>query len=252
VDGGDSAAFSGFFYTRTESCSRSFIYSRPTATNANRLGGFQEEVTNPDKVGSMTEIDEQLAVLKLFNEKVEELLELSFVKAVTAPNAGFSLSGKLLENGKFEINTEVRGPSDEAIKAFVLTFRFFIQDNETISLRNIAKLYEESNIDSTQKDYLDAARDAINKMLDTPNFINLTYNGKTPTNREVMEVFIYGGLAHATPEKYQLYKEWMSFPPVAAALQTCFTMILGRILQILVNIEEINKMTIALLSEQRS
>ena len=36
VDGGDSAAFSGFFYTRTESWSWSFIYARPTATNANR------------------------------------------------------------------------------------------------------------------------------------------------------------------------------------------------------------------------
>ncbi len=36
VDGGDSAAFSGFFYTQTESCSWSFIHARPTATNANR------------------------------------------------------------------------------------------------------------------------------------------------------------------------------------------------------------------------
>jgi hypothetical protein len=36
ADGGDSAAFSGFFYTRTESWSWSFIYTRPTATYANR------------------------------------------------------------------------------------------------------------------------------------------------------------------------------------------------------------------------
>jgi hypothetical protein len=36
VDGGDSAAFSGFIYTRTESWSWSFICARPTATNANR------------------------------------------------------------------------------------------------------------------------------------------------------------------------------------------------------------------------
>jgi len=31
-----SAAFSGFIYTRTESCSRNFIYTRPPASNANR------------------------------------------------------------------------------------------------------------------------------------------------------------------------------------------------------------------------
>ena len=36
VDGGDSAAFSGFIYTRTESWFWSFISPRPTATNANR------------------------------------------------------------------------------------------------------------------------------------------------------------------------------------------------------------------------
>jgi len=36
LDGWDSAAFSGFFYTRTESCSRSFISARPPASNASR------------------------------------------------------------------------------------------------------------------------------------------------------------------------------------------------------------------------
>jgi len=36
LDGWDSAPFSGFFYTRTESCFRSFIYARPPASNANR------------------------------------------------------------------------------------------------------------------------------------------------------------------------------------------------------------------------
>ena len=41
LDGWDSAAFSGFFYTRTESCSWSFIYARPPASNANRWA-FQE------------------------------------------------------------------------------------------------------------------------------------------------------------------------------------------------------------------
>ena len=36
LDGWDSAPFSGFIYTRTESCSRSFIYARPPASNASR------------------------------------------------------------------------------------------------------------------------------------------------------------------------------------------------------------------------
>ena len=36
LDGWDSAPFSGFFYTRAESCSQSFVHTRPPASNANR------------------------------------------------------------------------------------------------------------------------------------------------------------------------------------------------------------------------
>src|SRR5215216_3065884 len=149
----------------------------------------------------MTEVDDQIEALRLFNEKVNELLELSFVKAVTDPNAGFSLSGKRQEDGSFKMESTVRGPSVEAVKAFVLTFRFFIQDNETTSLRKIAVLYDSSNIDPQQRAHFQSARNEVNKMLDAPNFFNLNYDGVTPTNREVMDIFVYGGLAHANPEK---------------------------------------------------
>jgi len=36
LEGWDSAAFSSVIYTRTESCSQSFIYARPLAGNASR------------------------------------------------------------------------------------------------------------------------------------------------------------------------------------------------------------------------
>ena len=200
----------------------------------------------------MAELYDQITALKLYNEKVEELLKGSFVKAVTSPNAGFSLAGERQEDGSFSMRSAVRGPSKEAIKAFVLTFRFFIQDNDKISLRNIASLYKASNIDAEQKRNFKSARDAINNMLDLPNFINLNYNGITPTNREIMDVFIYGGLAHANSEKYKRYKEWMSFPPAAAMLQTCFNMILGHILHALAYIEQVNVTTIQQLTKQKS
>jgi hypothetical protein len=45
ADGGDSAAFSGFFYAQAESCSRSFIHARPTAANANRWVAAQKTQT---------------------------------------------------------------------------------------------------------------------------------------------------------------------------------------------------------------
>ena len=192
----------------------------------------------------MSEIEDQISALRLFNEKVQELLELSFVKAVTDPQAGFSLSGKRQEDGSFKMESTVRGPSVEAVKAFVLTFQFFIQDNEKTSLYNIAVLYDSSNIDPQQRAYFQSARNEVNKMLDAPNFFNLNYDGVTPTNRQVMDVFVYGGLAHATPEKYKIYKDWMSFPPAAAILRTCFNTILGHILQALAYIQQVNEATL--------
>jgi len=200
----------------------------------------------------MTEVENQISALHLFNEKVRELLELSFVKAVTDPNAGFSLSGERQEDGGFIMRSTVRGPSVEAVKAFVLTFRFFIQDNETISLRNIASLYDSSNIDPQQRANFQSARNEINKMLDAPNFFNLNYDGVKPTNRQVMEVFVYGGLAHANPEKYNTYKDWMSFPPAAAILQACFHAILGNILNALAYIEQVNETTLQQLTNTKS
>ena len=200
----------------------------------------------------MTEVENQISVLRLFNEKVRELLESSFVKAVTDPNAGFSLSGEHQEDGGFKMRSTGRGPSVEVVKAFVLTFRFFIQDNEPTSLRNIASLYNSSNIDPQQRAYFQSARIEINKMLDAPNNFNLNYDGVTPTNRRVMDVFVYGGLAHANPEKYKTYKDWMSFPPVAVILQACFNAILCNVLQALTYIEQVNETTLQQLTNTKS
>ena len=44
LDGWDSAAFSGFIYARTESCSQSFIYARPPASNANRWAVNEKKI----------------------------------------------------------------------------------------------------------------------------------------------------------------------------------------------------------------
>lgn len=199
----------------------------------------------------MTNIEKQINALNLFNEKVRELFDLSFVKTITKPNSGFSLSGERKENGSFKMISTINGPSIEAIKAFVLTFRFFIQVNESISLRNIAEIYESNNIEHQQREFFNSARDSVNSMLNSPNLFNLKFNDSIPTNRRIMDVFVYGGLAHANPEKYKTYKEWMSFPPAAVILQTCFNSILGQILQALDYIEKVNENTIQQLKESQ-
>jgi len=192
----------------------------------------------------MDDIEKQIETLRQFNEKVKELFELSFVQAITNPNMGFHLCGEKQADGTFKLKSKITGPSDEAIKAFVLTFRFFIQDNESISLHNIASIYKATNIENKQKEFFNSARNAVNVMLDSPNLFSLKINDSIPTNREILDIFIYGGLAHAHPKKNKTFKEWMNFPPTAVILQTCFNTILGQILQALDYIKNVNITTV--------
>jgi hypothetical protein len=197
-------------------------------------------------------LDEQIASLQLFNEKTKELVELSFMQSLMSPNSGVTISGQLRDDGNYELRSEVRGPSKEATKAFVLTFRYFIQNNERISFENISNLYDTANVDSQLKNQFSSARKAVNDMLDAPNFMNLNYNSSVPTNREIMDVFIYGALAHANPQKYKLFREWMSFSPAAALFQSCFNIILGHVLEAIVYISQVNAKAIQQLISQKS
>lgn len=46
----------------------------------------------------------------------------------------------------------------------------------------------------------------LNRYLDTRSRVIL--NLKNPTNREIFEVFLYGGLAHTDPDKWAVFEEW--------------------------------------------
>ena len=198
----------------------------------------------------MTAPEMQVSALELFNEKARILLDLSFVKAILTPGSGVTIRGQRREDGAFDIDSALVGPASEAVQAFVLTFRYFVQDNESISLRRMAALYDVMVVDLEVKESFRIVRDSVNTMLDSANFVRVAYQDATPSNRDVMQTFIYGGLAHANPEKYQLFKEWMSFPPLAALMQGCFNLILVNVLEALIRISAINERAIRQLPGQ--
>ena len=74
--------------------------------------------------------NETREALQLFVEKANKLKSLSFAESVR--ELKFKWSWTRGESARFEII----GPNREQIDAFILTFRFFIQDNEhTLSRR---------------------------------------------------------------------------------------------------------------------
>lgn len=188
----------------------------------------------------MNDVSKIIAALNLFNEKADKLFRLSFVKTMFETNTGITLSWKARADGLYDELHERRGPEEEAIDAFVLTFRYFIQDNEVTSFRKMAEHYANAPIDSALKDEFNEIRKQINELLDSQPDFQIEHDGKTYSRREIMDIFMYGGLSHANPSKKQIYDEWMAIPPFKPITENEFVYTISAILKAIEWIKELN------------
>jgi hypothetical protein len=177
--------------------------------------------------------------LRLFNEKTDKLGNISFFHTLLAYGGGFSIGFENLGNGNYQITQERTGPLEEAIDAFVLTFRFFIQNNETTSFYNLSKLYENAPVNDMLKKQFKIVRKNINKYLDSNSDIPITINDELLTHRKIMETMIFGGLSHANPEKKKNYDFWMATPLKTIVIND-FVFALGTVYKAILAIKEIN------------
>lgn len=153
----------------------------------------------------MADLDKIAGAFRLFNEKADKLVRLSFLDKMNHPDSGVSISFNA-EEGEF-VKEVRRGPEEEAIDAFVLTFRYFIQDKEATSFANMEKLYLGAPLDPGLQKKFVTIRKEVNEYLNKPT--NLKLNEETFTNRRLMEIFIFGGFSHANEEKRRVYKTLM-------------------------------------------
>lgn len=190
----------------------------------------------------MSQPAEDLQTLRLFNDKVQKLNDLHYAQA--SSNSRVTISCEIQEDGTWRGVCARTGPPSALVDAFVLSLRFFIQNNERTSLVNMADLYARTPLDAQLKARFISARKAFNSFLDAPNNLNLIVDGSPLSHREIMDVFVYGDLAHANSEKHQRFQRWMSFPPNAALLQNCFDQTLAAMLQALNFIADLNRKAI--------
>ncbi len=154
------------------------------------------------------------------------------------PGVGVTISFQNLKEGA-SITQERRGPDEEAIDAFVHTFRYFIQNNESISFQNMEKHYSAAPIDAALQREFVKLRKEINEYLDEK--VGINYNNEDLTRRRVMDVFVYGGFSHANEGKRRLYKTWMDDPVMARLIEQLFIDTLADIHNAIVLIKRLNE-----------
>lgn len=197
---------------------------------------------------SVPEKIKSLDSLKLFNEKADKLFFSKFWKTFLRDGTGIDMMNLRDEN----LSVTRIGPDQEEIEVFVLTLRFFIQDNEISSFRNLAKVYEKLPISIDIKQKFLNARNALNSYLDSSFPFKVTLYGETYTNRRILDVFVYGGLAHAIPEKKKLFDKWMENGLDRQTLTNAFVDILIDIIDTIKSIKELNTRAIYEIDKQNA
>jgi hypothetical protein len=117
----------------------------------------------------------------------------------------------------------------------------FIRDGDGISFREMREVYDEVSVPIELRSRFRECRDGINRFLDAqPPDVSLNDNGKELSRREVLDVVVYGGLAHANPQKRAIYERWRAKPPWFALVWDCFVVTLTGLCQAARDIRELN------------
>jgi hypothetical protein len=136
-----------------------------------------------------------ISAINFFNDKSVKIIESEYVKNLVDGK----VSLRLKRDGDIIADPEVIVPDDLYIESFLLSLRFYIQDNEDISIRNLAKIYNESNIESSLKMRFNKSRNWLLKYLNCKCMVQ--QEGHNLTRFQVFEFFVYGEYAHSTKKE---------------------------------------------------
>ena len=153
--------------------------------------------------------------LTLFQRKIKEIEESKFFNFffMGSRNVQLRITANKVDDGWIG-SCSLNEPNEETIKAFILSFRFFIQSNESCSLKQIGEnvLPNIKTFFTEQVNKIINLREGVNDYLSKPPDIPFKFNlGKRniefKSNKEIKEIFIFGHYAHASSkdDKKEIY-----------------------------------------------
>jgi len=180
--------------------------------------------------------NETRQTLMLLVEKANRLKSFKFDEHVRNIGLGF----KVTSTGDGKSVIEFGLPDDEKIDSFILTFRFFYQEGESISFSSISRFLNDPELSSEWKNGVSKARKTYFDYLKGYSEYTVELFEGHPTRREILDTVLYGQAAHANPEKLQRLRQWTADDIRANLLLQEFT---GMLVQILVLIKYIGELS---------
>ena len=119
-------------------------------------------------------------------------------------------------------------PSETEFKAFILDLRPFIQSGargDRISFGELAGMYAGPTIPPDLARHFREARDRFNTTLDAE--AGFMVYGRSPSNREMLGLFLNGRYAHANPAKAEEFDRWTALPTMRAIIEIRLFDLLG-------------------------
>lgn len=199
-----------------------------------------------------------LADLQLFNDKVDSLensgLIRRFADAVPEVLAEFvgpihtvTEPDGLTVSIYGQIRSRLPDLNDDEVKAFVLTYRLFTQDNDRISIASLDAIYRAAWMPAEAEARFSEAHTAINQHLAADTF--LLIGAVALTARKILDVTIYGVLAHTNRQKEKEFQSWAQ-AGITGFVWAEFIIAIKQMLDVLVYLRGLNAAVIQDLSAE--
>ena len=166
--------------------------------------------------------DERIDVLNIFVESVAELTDSWYVKQVTEDGINCEI-----DLSRHSDNASTVAPEQDALKAVLLTLRFFCQSkSERSSVGNVSEIIAEPDFAIEQRliDEYEQTRTELNEYFKSSPPIKYPSHLNATTRWLVFDTILYGRLAHSNPKKRKIALQWEN-DPIWPMIKTDFRVI---------------------------
>ena len=193
----------------------------------------------------------EFELLVAFNDKVSRLERTRFAKRFETEHPEVLMSFEELKitdlgNGQLnffgKLKSWVPQFDQDEIDAFVLTYRILTQNNDRLSLDRVSEVYEKDWMPSEASALFSKAREHLNDYLDSA--ATMEFGPNQIAIREVVEIVVYGGLAHSNPQKAQIFNSWTANEGISGLMWVEFQAAMRKALYVFRFLRQLNEAVI--------